>query len=65
MVAKDFAHADGVDLDSWEAALTGASDWDIEFRQQNRALNLWSRVLPKAYSMAVPFHAGSLVGYAL
>jgi len=27
MVTKDFAHADGVDLNSWEAALTGRSEW--------------------------------------
>ena len=29
MVAKDFAHADGVDLVSWEAALTGVSRWSL------------------------------------
>src|SRR6266705_1329915 len=27
MITKDFAHADGVDLISWEAALTGRSEW--------------------------------------
>jgi muramoyltetrapeptide carboxypeptidase len=27
MVAKDFAHDDGVDLPSWEAALGGVADW--------------------------------------
>ena len=30
MVAKDFAHADGVDLVSWEAALTGVSQWSLD-----------------------------------
>jgi muramoyltetrapeptide carboxypeptidase len=30
MVTKDFAHADGVDLPSWEAALTGLAEWAIE-----------------------------------
>jgi muramoyltetrapeptide carboxypeptidase len=30
MVTKDFAHADGVDLVSWEAALTGVSRWSID-----------------------------------
>jgi muramoyltetrapeptide carboxypeptidase len=28
MVAKDFAHEDGVDLASWEAALTGVAEWE-------------------------------------
>jgi muramoyltetrapeptide carboxypeptidase len=29
MVTKDFAHADGVDLASWQASLTGLSDWEV------------------------------------
>jgi muramoyltetrapeptide carboxypeptidase len=29
MVAKDFALADGVDLVSWQHALTGATEWEI------------------------------------
>jgi muramoyltetrapeptide carboxypeptidase len=29
MVTKDFSHADGVDLASWEAALGGSSSWTI------------------------------------
>jgi len=29
MVTKDFAHADGVDLVSWQAALTGLAGWEI------------------------------------
>jgi muramoyltetrapeptide carboxypeptidase len=29
MVTKDFAHEDGIDLPSWEAALTGISGWEI------------------------------------
>jgi muramoyltetrapeptide carboxypeptidase len=29
MVTKDFAHANGVDLNSWEAALTGCSEWAV------------------------------------
>jgi muramoyltetrapeptide carboxypeptidase len=29
MVTKDFAHGDGVDLSSWEAALTGRSEWAV------------------------------------
>jgi muramoyltetrapeptide carboxypeptidase len=28
MVTKDFAHEDGVDLASWEAALTGVAEWE-------------------------------------
>ena len=30
MVTKDFAQADGVDLPSWEAALTGVSQWKLD-----------------------------------
>jgi muramoyltetrapeptide carboxypeptidase len=30
MVTKDFALADGVDLASWEAALTGLSQWELD-----------------------------------
>lgn len=29
MVTKDFAHPDGVDLSSWESALTGISEWTL------------------------------------
>jgi len=29
MVTKDFAHQDGVDLASWQAALTGVVSWEI------------------------------------
>jgi muramoyltetrapeptide carboxypeptidase len=29
MVAKDFAHSDGVDLPSWHAAMSGTSEWEI------------------------------------
>lgn len=29
MVAKDFAHSDGVDLASWHAAVSGVSHWEI------------------------------------
>lgn len=29
MVAKDFAIADGIDLASWQSALSGAPDWEI------------------------------------
>ncbi len=30
MVAKDFAHSDGVDVASWKAALGGSSEWEID-----------------------------------
>jgi muramoyltetrapeptide carboxypeptidase len=30
MVAKDFAHADGVDLTSWKAALSGTAEWAVD-----------------------------------
>ena len=29
MVAKDWAHTDGIDLPSWQAALSGAAPWDV------------------------------------
>ena len=31
MVAKDFARADGLDLPSWHAALSGAHNWSLDF----------------------------------
>ncbi|MGA7302771.1 MAG: LD-carboxypeptidase, partial [Candidatus Sulfotelmatobacter sp.] len=30
MVAKDWAHADGVHLPSWQAALAGAASWELD-----------------------------------
>jgi muramoyltetrapeptide carboxypeptidase len=30
MVAKDWAHADGVDMASWQSALAAASAWDVK-----------------------------------
>ncbi len=29
MAAKDFAHADGVDVESWRSALTGLGSWEL------------------------------------
>jgi muramoyltetrapeptide carboxypeptidase len=40
MVTKDFAHSDGVDFTSWEAALTGASDWTLDFGWESGAKGL-------------------------
>jgi muramoyltetrapeptide carboxypeptidase len=37
MVAKDFAHGDGVDLVSWEAALTGIAEWEAGADPDSRA----------------------------
>jgi muramoyltetrapeptide carboxypeptidase len=37
MVAKDFAHADGVDLNSWQAALAGAADWELSLAAESGA----------------------------
>jgi muramoyltetrapeptide carboxypeptidase len=44
MVAKDFAHSDGVDIRSWEAALTGASEWALAIGSESgaKALNAGS-----------------------
>ncbi len=40
MVAKDFAHSDGIDLASWEAGLTAASAWTIGFGPESGAKSL-------------------------
>jgi muramoyltetrapeptide carboxypeptidase len=37
MATKDFAHSDGVDLPTWEAALSGASEWNIDFGPESGA----------------------------
>jgi muramoyltetrapeptide carboxypeptidase len=31
MLAKDFAKADGIDIDSWQAALSGRENWRFDF----------------------------------
>ena len=38
MVAKDFAHADGVDAVSWERALNGSSEWVLELDSDVKSL---------------------------
>ena len=38
MVAKDFAHADGVDRNSWERALNGSSEWALELDSDVKSL---------------------------
>ena len=38
MVAKDFAHADGVDLGSWERALNGSSEWALDLDSDVKSL---------------------------
>jgi muramoyltetrapeptide carboxypeptidase len=38
MVAKDFAHADGVDPGSWESALNGSSEWALELDSDVKSL---------------------------
>ncbi len=37
MVTKDFAHEDGVDSASWEAALNGTSAWEVNFGPESGA----------------------------
>jgi muramoyltetrapeptide carboxypeptidase len=37
MVAKDFDRSEGVDLASWEAALSGSSDWGLNFGPETGA----------------------------
>jgi muramoyltetrapeptide carboxypeptidase len=38
MVAKDFAHSDGVDVASWERALNGSSDWAVDLDSNVKSL---------------------------
>ncbi len=38
MVAKDFAHADGVDQASWERALHGSSEWALDLDSNVQSL---------------------------
>jgi muramoyltetrapeptide carboxypeptidase len=38
MVNKDFAHAGGVDPDSWERALNGSSEWALELNSDVKSL---------------------------
>lgn len=38
MAAKDWAHDDGVDLASWQAALSGADPWDVPLNAGARGL---------------------------
>jgi len=37
MVTKDFAHSDGVDLSSWNAALSGVSEWVLNLGPESGA----------------------------
>jgi len=38
MVAKDWAHENGVDLASWQAALSSSSPWDVPLNAETRGL---------------------------
>jgi muramoyltetrapeptide carboxypeptidase len=38
MVAKDFAHADGIDPGSWESALHGSSEWALNLNADVKSL---------------------------
>ena len=38
MAAKDWAHEDGVNLPSWNAALSGATPWDVPMNAEAQAL---------------------------
>lgn len=40
MVAKDFAHADGVDLSSWKAMLGGESNWNFDLGPESGITSL-------------------------
>jgi muramoyltetrapeptide carboxypeptidase len=40
MVAKDWAHEDGVDLASWQAALTGTAAWELNLGASSRVTGL-------------------------
>src|SRR5581483_923466 len=34
MLTKDFTHPDGVDLISWESALTGIGEWSLDLKPE-------------------------------
>lgn len=38
MVAKDWAHSDGVDLSSWQSALSAAESWDVPVNAESHGL---------------------------
>jgi muramoyltetrapeptide carboxypeptidase len=38
MVAKDWAHEDGVDLHSWQSAVSQTEPWDVDLNKEVRAL---------------------------
>ena len=58
MAAKDFAIADGVDMESWQNALGGAADWSIAEGSGARAAGAGpSRRNPLR---RMPLHAGGL-----
>jgi muramoyltetrapeptide carboxypeptidase len=38
MAAKDWAHVGGVEMNSWQAALTGASSWDVSLNSEAHGL---------------------------
>ena len=38
MAAKDWAHEDGVDLASWQAALSGTAAWDVPLNAETQGL---------------------------
>lgn len=38
MVAKDWAHSDGVNLSAWQSALSGSTAWDVPLNEEARAL---------------------------
>lgn len=40
MVAKDFAKSDGVDIESWQAALTGRENWRFDFDSNSEVKSL-------------------------
>jgi muramoyltetrapeptide carboxypeptidase len=38
MITKDFAMADGVDLQSWNAAMTGVTEWELSLNSNVKSL---------------------------
>ena len=65
MVTKDFAHADGVDLASWQRALTGSPAWEISSDADRALKALVDGDGGRNSLRRMPLDAGGIAGHAL
>ena len=67
MAIKDFGAEDGIHLPSWNAAVTGASEWQLD--SEDRTLQGFgpagARPRPGPALWRMPLHSGGLAGHAL